>query len=60
MSPIPAGRLAPLSTIPEYFDDVLQGRTNPGRVFDLGGITEACAAMDARRGVKSLVRVGPV
>jgi threonine dehydrogenase-like Zn-dependent dehydrogenase len=48
--------------IPELLDDVLEGRINPGRVFDfetdLGGIAEAYAAMDERRAIKSLVRVG--
>jgi len=57
------GGAAPVRTyIPELRDDVLEGRINPGRVFDfetnLDGITEAYAAMDERRAVKSLVRVG--
>jgi threonine dehydrogenase-like Zn-dependent dehydrogenase len=47
--------------IPELLDDVLQGRINPGRVFDfetdLEGIAEAYAAMDQRRAIKSLVRI---
>ena len=42
----------------------LAGRINPGRVFDfttnLDGIAEAYAAMDGRRAIKSLVRVGAV
>jgi len=50
--------------IPELLDDVLEGRVNPGRVFDyetnLDGIAEAYAAMDDRRAIKSLVRVGSV
>src|SRR3989475_1873551 len=50
--------------IPELLDDVLEGRINPERVFDfttdLNGITEAYAAMDGRRAIKSLVRVGAV
>jgi hypothetical protein len=50
--------------IPELLDDVLEGRFNPGRVFDfetdLDGIAEAYAAMDERRAIKSLVRVGTV
>lgn len=48
--------------IPELLDDVLEGRINPGRVFDfetdLEGIAEAYAAMDERRAIKSHVRVG--
>ncbi len=48
--------------IPELLDDVLAGRINPGRVFDfetdLDGIGEAYAAMDERRAIKSLIRVG--
>jgi threonine dehydrogenase-like Zn-dependent dehydrogenase len=50
--------------IPELLDDVLEGRINPGRVFDfttdLHGIAEAYAAMDERRAIKSLVKVGTV
>jgi threonine dehydrogenase-like Zn-dependent dehydrogenase len=48
--------------IPELLDDVLQGRIDPGELFDfetdLEGIAEAYAAMDQRRAIKSLVRVG--
>jgi len=48
--------------IPELLDDVLEGRIDPGRVLDyetdLDGIAEAYAAMDDRRAIKSLVRVG--
>jgi threonine dehydrogenase-like Zn-dependent dehydrogenase len=48
--------------IPELLDDVLEGRIDPGRVFDyetdLDGIADAYAAMDERRAIKSLVRVG--
>jgi threonine dehydrogenase-like Zn-dependent dehydrogenase len=48
--------------IPELLDDVLAGRIQPGRVFDfeadLDRIAEAYAAMDERRAIKSLVRVG--
>jgi hypothetical protein len=59
------GGAAPVRTyIPELLDDVLQGRIDPGRVFDfetdLEGVAEAYAAMDERRAVKSLVRVGTV
>ena len=50
--------------IPELLPDVLEGRIEPGRVFDfetdLDGIAEAYAAMDERRAIKSLVRVGAV
>lgn len=50
--------------VPELLDDVLAGRINPGRVFDfttdLSGIAQAYAAMDERRAIKSLVKVGTV
>jgi threonine dehydrogenase-like Zn-dependent dehydrogenase len=50
--------------LPELLDDVLEGRIDPGRVLDhetdLDGIGEAYAAMDERRAIKSLVRVGGV
>jgi Zn-dependent alcohol dehydrogenase len=50
--------------LPELLDDVLEGRLDPGRVLDyetdLEGIAEAYAAMDERRAIKSLVRVGTV
>ncbi len=50
--------------IPELLPDVLEGRLDPGRVLDyetdLDGIGEAYAAMDERRAVKSLVRVGSI
>jgi threonine dehydrogenase-like Zn-dependent dehydrogenase len=50
--------------IPELLDDVLECRINPGRVLDfqtdLEGIAESYAAMDERRAIKSLVRVGTV
>jgi hypothetical protein len=43
-------------------EDVLAGRIDPGRVFDfetdLDRIGHAYAAMDERRAIKSLVRVG--
>ena len=48
--------------IPELLPDVLAGRINPGRVLDyetdLEGVADAYAAMDERRAIKSLVRVG--
>jgi threonine dehydrogenase-like Zn-dependent dehydrogenase len=50
--------------IPELLDDVLEGRINPGWVLDyetdLDGIADAYAAMDQRRAIKSLVRIGAV
>jgi threonine dehydrogenase-like Zn-dependent dehydrogenase len=50
--------------IPELLPDVLEGRINPGRVLDyetdLEGIADAYAAMDERRAIKVLVRVGSV
>ena len=57
------GGAAPARTyIPELLDDVLEGRIEPGRVFDfqtdLNGVAEAYAAMDERRAIKSLLRVG--
>ncbi len=45
-------------------EDVLAGRINPGRVFDfetdLDGVADAYAAMDERRAIKSLIRVGNI
>ena len=50
--------------LPELLDDVLAERIDPGRVLDyetdLEGIGDAYAAMDERRAIKSLVRVGSV
>ena len=50
--------------LPELVPDVLEGRIDPGRVLDhetdLDGIADAYAAMDERRAIKSLVRVGTV
>jgi threonine dehydrogenase-like Zn-dependent dehydrogenase len=50
--------------IPELLDDVLEGRINPGRVFDfatdLNGIVEAYTAMNERRAVKSILRIGTI
>jgi threonine dehydrogenase-like Zn-dependent dehydrogenase len=59
------GGPAPARTyIPELLDDVLEGRIDPGRVLDyetdLEGIADAYAAMDERRAIKSLVRVGTI
>jgi alcohol dehydrogenase len=48
--------------LPELLEAVLSGKINPGRVFDfttdLDHITEAYAAMDERRAIKSLLIVG--
>ena len=48
--------------IPELLDDVLAGRINPGVVLDyetdLDHVADAYAAMDERRAIKSLIRVG--
>jgi threonine dehydrogenase-like Zn-dependent dehydrogenase len=48
--------------LPELLEDVLAERINPGLVLDyetdLEGIADAYAAMDERRAIKSLVRVG--
>jgi threonine dehydrogenase-like Zn-dependent dehydrogenase len=48
--------------IPELLDDVVAGAIDPGLVFDfetdLDGTPEAYAAMDERRAIKSLIRVG--
>jgi alcohol dehydrogenase len=50
--------------IPELLEDVLAGKINPGRVFDLTvelkDIKEAYAAMDERRAIKSLLRVSEI
>jgi threonine dehydrogenase-like Zn-dependent dehydrogenase len=50
--------------IPELMDDVLAGRINPGRVFDfetdLDHVADGYAAMDERRAIKSVVRIGTI
>jgi threonine dehydrogenase-like Zn-dependent dehydrogenase len=50
--------------IPELLDDVLEGRIHPERVFDfetnLDDVAEAYRAMDERRAIKSLLRIGSV
>jgi threonine dehydrogenase-like Zn-dependent dehydrogenase len=50
--------------LPELLDDVLAERIDPGLVLDyetdLEGIGDAYAAMDERRAIKSLVRVGTI
>jgi len=47
--------------IPELLAAVLDGRINPGRVFDfetdLDHVADAYAAMDERRAIKSLLRI---
>jgi hypothetical protein len=49
---------------PDLLDDVLDGTINPGLVLDfetdLDGTPEAYAAMDERRAIKSLIRLGSV
>lgn len=59
------GGIAPARQyIPELLEDVLAGRINPGRVFDLTTdlehIGEAYAAMDERRAIKSLLKISEV
>lgn len=48
--------------LPDSLTGVLEQRLNPGQVFDyqtdLDGIGAAYAAMDERRAIKSLVKVG--
>jgi threonine dehydrogenase-like Zn-dependent dehydrogenase len=50
--------------IPELLDDVIAGTIDPGLVLDhetdLDGTPDAYAAMDERRAIKSLIRVGSV
>jgi threonine dehydrogenase-like Zn-dependent dehydrogenase len=50
--------------LPALLEDVLSGRIEPGRVLDyetdLGHVADAYAAMDERRAIKALVRVGTV
>lgn len=50
--------------LPELLDAVLDGRINPGKVFDykvsLDEIADAYAAMDERRAIKSLVKVSQI
>jgi threonine dehydrogenase-like Zn-dependent dehydrogenase len=50
--------------IPELLGDVLEGRIDPGRVFDfetkLDGVAEAYRSMDERRAIKSLLRIGTI
>jgi threonine dehydrogenase-like Zn-dependent dehydrogenase len=58
------GGIAPARAyIPELLEDVLDGRINPGRVFDfettLDGIVAAYEGMNERRAIKSLIRMMP-
>jgi threonine dehydrogenase-like Zn-dependent dehydrogenase len=57
--PAPAGIY-----IPELLGDVLDGTINPGLVFDyetgLDHIADAYQAMDERRAIKSLIRIGAI
>jgi threonine dehydrogenase-like Zn-dependent dehydrogenase len=50
--------------IPELLGDVLDGEIDPGRVFDyetgLDHIADAYQAMDERRAIKSLIRIGEI
>jgi threonine dehydrogenase-like Zn-dependent dehydrogenase len=50
--------------IPELLGDVLDGLISPGRVFDyetdLDHLADAYRAMDERRAIKSLIRIGAV
>jgi threonine dehydrogenase-like Zn-dependent dehydrogenase len=57
------GGVAPARAyIPELLKDVLDDTIDPGLVFDyetdLEGIADAYTAMDERRAIKSLVRIG--
>lgn len=57
------GGVAPARAyIPELLGDVLEGRINPGRVFDfetdLDHVVDAYQAMAERRAIKSLLRIG--
>lgn len=58
-----SGGVAPARRyIPELLPDVLSSAINPGRVFDyetdLDHVLDAYQAMDERRAIKSLVRIG--
>jgi hypothetical protein len=50
--------------IPDLMRDVLDGRIDPGRVFDfetdLDGTPGAYASMDERRAIKSMIRVSSI
>jgi threonine dehydrogenase-like Zn-dependent dehydrogenase len=59
---IQGGPAAVRAYLPELLEDVLAERINPGRVLDyetdLDHIADAYTAMDERRAIKALVRVG--
>ena len=50
--------------IPELLEDVVEDRINPGRVFDyetdLDGLVDAYDAMNERRAIKALLRIGAI
>ena len=50
--------------LPGLLGDVLDGVIDPGRVFDyetdLDHVADAYQAMDERRAIKSVVRIGPL
>jgi threonine dehydrogenase-like Zn-dependent dehydrogenase len=57
------GGPAPARTyIPDLLGDVLSGAINPGLMLDyetdLDQVADAYAAMDERRAIKSLIRIG--
>ena len=57
------GGVAPVRVyVPDLLRDVLEDRINPGLVFDfetdLEHIADAYSAMDERRAIKALIRVG--
>jgi len=59
------GGVAPVRRyLPELLEAVLDGAINPGRIFDfetdLEHVVDGYRAMDERRAVKAMVRVGAV
>lgn len=59
------GGIAPVRRyLPELLNDVLEARIQPGMVFDfstnLDGVAEAYAAMNERRAIKSLLKIGTI
>jgi hypothetical protein len=72
-APAPASGLRPgrrsprrraIPCLPTLLEDVVAGRIKPRRVFDFDtdpeGIGDAYAAIDERRAIKALVRIGVV
>jgi threonine dehydrogenase-like Zn-dependent dehydrogenase len=60
-----AGGIAPVRTyLPDLLERTLDGRIEPGRVFDLSlpldDVAEAYRAMDERRAIKTLLDVQPI